>query len=115
MQWYTYSSLTAWLMRRFLTTVLACTSVTACGDGDPFSPASVDDPVSPESVAGFYDLQSLDGGPLPFETVAEDGMIITTTASSISLEEGCDFIWIWSFDPVGSGCHISYDVVERSI
>ena len=49
-------------MRQLAVAALAALTITACGD----------DPVSPDNIAGTYQLNTINGQPLPF-TLIEDG------------------------------------------
>ena len=70
-------------MRRFMTTVLASTLLTACGGGDAFSP---------ESVSGNYALQSVNGNSVPFSEIVQDGGAFSIISGSVSLNENSTFL-----------------------
>ena len=64
-------------MRRLASVILMGILLTACGD-----------PFSPEGVSGVYNLESINGSPIPFsETETQDGVTITVevTAGSVTL------------------------------
>ena len=76
-------------MRRLASVVLTGVLLTACG-GDAFSP---------ESVAGLYLLETINGSPLPVsQTVTQNGITITITAGSFSLNAN----GTWSVSTTGS-------------
>ncbi len=79
--------------------VLTSTLLTACGDS-----------FSPEGVSGFYELESINGDPIPFsETITFDGQSITTsiTAGSVSLNENSTYSMSLTFQIEGGGTTIS--------
>ncbi len=66
-------------MRRLASVVLTGVLLTACS-GDAFSP---------EDVSGTYNLETVNGSPLPFsQTAIQNGVTVTTTttAGSVSLD-----------------------------
>ncbi len=62
-------------MRRLASVVLTGVLLTACGE-DAFSPAN---------VSGTYNLETINGSPLPFSMTDVSGITTTTTAGSVSL------------------------------
>ena len=71
-------------MRRLASVVLTGVLLTAC-NGDAFSP---------EGVSGVYNLESINGSPIPFsETETQNGVTVTVTITAGSVSLNANGTW----------------------